>query len=67
MAFCFKNMEIYLIPSKTITCSILAGKLECRRNFGRYSLRWQDNIESKLKGIGWERVGWISVAQDGEN
>jgi hypothetical protein len=27
----------------------------------------QDNINIKKKVIGWEGVGWIRVAQDGDN
>jgi hypothetical protein len=40
--------------------------LNVGENFRRFSFRQQDNLELKPKLIGWEDVGWINVAQDGD-
>ena len=45
-------------------CSVLVGKPELRRQFGRPSCRWEDYIKMILKSIRWERAGWIIVVQD---
>jgi hypothetical protein len=36
--------------------SILVGKPEGKRPFGRPSRRWEDNIRMDLREIGWEGV-----------
>lgn len=36
-------------------------KLEGNRLLGRFRRRWE-NIEIRLKGIGWNGVEWIGVA-----
>jgi hypothetical protein len=43
---------------------VLVGKPEGKRSFGRPRRRWEDNCNTDLKGIGWEGVKWIHVAQD---
>jgi hypothetical protein len=49
--------------------TILVGKPERKRPFGRPKCRWEDNtknIRMDLRGIGWEGVDWIRLAQDKE-
>jgi hypothetical protein len=42
----------------------LVGKPEGKRPLGRPRCRWEDNIKTELKEIGWEGVDWILLAQD---
>jgi hypothetical protein len=35
-----------------------------RRLLGKPRHRWEDNIGMDLRGIGWEGVDWINLAQD---
>jgi hypothetical protein len=35
-----------------------------RRPEGRPRCRWVDNIKIDLRDIGWDRMGWIDLAQD---
>jgi hypothetical protein len=44
----------------------LVGKLEGKRLLGRRRRRWEDNIRMDLTEIGWEGLGWIHLAQDGD-
>jgi hypothetical protein len=39
---------------------ILVGKPEGRRP----RRRWVDNINIELRGIGWDGVDWVDLAQD---
>jgi hypothetical protein len=39
--------------------SILFGKTERNRLFGRIRYRWEDNIKVDAKKVGWEVVNWI--------
>jgi hypothetical protein len=41
---------------KKNTCTILIGKPEGDRAFGRYRSRWEDNIKMDIKEIGFEDV-----------
>jgi len=34
------------------------------RPLGTPRRRWEDNIRMDLRGIGWEGVGWIDLAED---
>jgi hypothetical protein len=43
---------------------ILVGKPEGRRPLGRPRRRYVDNIKMDLRGIGWDGMGWIDLAQD---
>jgi hypothetical protein len=43
---------------------ILVGKPEGRRPLGRPRRRWVDNIKMDLRGIGWDGIYWIELAQD---
>jgi hypothetical protein len=43
---------------------ILLGKSEEKKSLGRQRCRWVDNIKIELKGIGWDGVDWIDMAQD---
>jgi len=45
--------------------TILVGKPEGKRTFGRPKRRWEHNIRICLsREIGWEVVDWIHLAQD---
>jgi hypothetical protein len=43
---------------------ILLGKPEGKRPLGRSRRRWEDNIKTDLRGIGWCDMDWIDLAQD---
>jgi hypothetical protein len=43
---------------------VLDGKSERKRQLGRHTRRWKDNIQMDLKEIGWEVVDWINLTQD---
>jgi hypothetical protein len=42
----------------------LVGKPEGKRLLGRPRRRWVDNIKIDLRGIGWDGIDWIDLAQD---
>jgi hypothetical protein len=44
--------------------NILIGRPEGRRPLGRPSLRWEDNIRTDRREIGFGDVDWIHLAQD---
>jgi hypothetical protein len=44
--------------------NILDGKSEGKRPLGRPRRRWEANIGMDLRGIGWEGVEWMHLAQD---
>jgi hypothetical protein len=46
--------------------NILVGKPEGKRSFGRPRRRWEDNIGMDFWEVGWERVDWMHLAQDGD-
>jgi len=41
--------------------SILVGKPEGKRPFGRRRSRWENNIRAALREIGWEGVDWMHL------
>jgi hypothetical protein len=43
---------------------VLVGRPEGKRQLGRPSLRWEDNIKVDLKEIGMDGASWIRLAQD---
>jgi hypothetical protein len=43
---------------------ILVGKPEGKRPLGRPKRRWVDSIKIDLRGIGWDGMGWIDLAED---
>jgi hypothetical protein len=43
---------------------ILVGKPEGKSPLGRSRRRWVDNINIDLRGIGWDGMDWIDLAQD---
>jgi hypothetical protein len=43
---------------------ILVGKADGKRQLGRSSRRWLDNINMDLGEIGWGGMDWIDLAQD---
>jgi hypothetical protein len=44
-------------------CSILVGKPEGKKPFGRPRSRWEDIIMD-VREVGWEGVNWIHLTQD---
>jgi hypothetical protein len=44
--------------------NILVGRTEGRRPLGRPRCRWEDNIKTDLREIGFGDVDWIDLAQD---
>jgi hypothetical protein len=44
-------------------CRILVGKPEGTRPLGRPRRRWVGNIKIDLRGIGWDSMDWIDLAQ----
>jgi hypothetical protein len=40
------------------------GKPERKRPLGRLIRRWADNINIDLRGIRWDVMDWIHLAQD---
>jgi hypothetical protein len=44
--------------------TILVGEPEGKKPLRRPRRRWEDNIRTDLKEIGWEGVDWIHLAQD---
>jgi hypothetical protein len=45
---------------------ILVGKPEGKRPLGRPRRRWVNYIKIDLRKIGWDGVGWVDLAQDGD-
>jgi hypothetical protein len=43
---------------------ILVGKPEGKRPLGRSRRLQVDNIKMDLRGIGWDDMDWIDLAQD---
>jgi len=43
---------------------VLVGKTEGKRQFGRASHRWKDNIMMDLQEVGFGSMDWIGLAQD---
>jgi hypothetical protein len=43
---------------------ISVGNPEGRGPLGRPRYRWEDNIRTDLREIGWEVVDWIYLVQD---
>jgi len=42
----------------------VGGKLDRKKQLGRPTCRWEDNITMYLEEAGWEGVDWIHMAQD---
>jgi hypothetical protein len=45
--------------AKRSTYRILVGKPEGKRTLGRPRRRWEDNIRTDLREIGWGGMDWI--------
>jgi hypothetical protein len=43
---------------------IIMGKPEEKRPLGRLRRRWVENIKIDRRGIGWDGMDWIDLAQD---
>jgi hypothetical protein len=44
---------------------ILVGKPEGKRQLGRQSRRWVDNIKIDLREVGWDSMDWIDMSLEG--
>jgi hypothetical protein len=44
----------------------MVGKIEGRRSQGRPRRRWVDNSKMDLRGIEWNGMDWIDLAQDSD-
>jgi hypothetical protein len=42
------------------------GKLKGKRSLGRPRRRSKDNIKQDLQDVGWGRMDWFHLAQDGD-
>jgi hypothetical protein len=45
---------------------ILVGKPEGKRALGRQRRRWVDDIKMDFREIGWDGMGWIGLAENGD-
>ena len=45
---------------------VFLGKVEGKRQLGRSSCRWEDNIKMDYQQVGCEGMDWIELAQDKE-
>jgi hypothetical protein len=52
------------IGEKRSAYRILMGKPEEKRTHGRPKHRWEDNIKTDLREIGWGGMDCIDLAQD---
>jgi hypothetical protein len=43
---------------------IFVGKPEGKRPLGRHRRRYENNIRTDLREIGWSGIDWIDLAQD---
>jgi hypothetical protein len=48
----------------TNACRILMEKPQGKRILGRPRRRWDDNIKTDLREIGWNNIDYIHLAQD---
>jgi hypothetical protein len=55
---------VALIGDKKNSYSLLMEKPEGKRRLGKTRCRWEGNIKTCLKEIGWEGVNWINLAHD---
>jgi hypothetical protein len=49
---------------KRNACRILVGKPEEKRPLGRPRRRWENNMKTDLREIGWGSMDWNDLAQD---
>ena len=52
------------VGEKKNAYSILVKKPEEKKSVGRTMHMWKDNIKVDLKGIRWDSMDWIHLAQD---
>jgi hypothetical protein len=45
------------------SCRTVAERLEGKKQLERSRCIWEDNIKMDLKGVWWEGVNWVHVAQ----
>jgi len=46
---------------KRKACSLVVEKSEGKKSIGRPRRRWNNNIKTGLKEIGWESVDWLGT------
>jgi hypothetical protein len=56
--------HVALMGEKRNAYGILVGMPEGKRPLGRPRRRWVDNIKMDLRGIGWDGMDWIDLAQN---
>jgi hypothetical protein len=44
--------------------TVLVGRPERKRQFGRTRRRWEDNIKMDLQEVGWGGMDWIGPVQE---
>jgi hypothetical protein len=49
---------------KTNTYRVSVGKPERKRPLGRTRCKWEGNIKTNLREIGWDDMDWIHLVQD---
>jgi hypothetical protein len=49
--------DVALIRKRRNACKILVGKPEVKRPLGRPRHRWENNIKTNLREIGWGKYG----------
>jgi hypothetical protein len=54
----------YIMREKRNAYKILVRKPERKRPLERGRHRWNDNIKTDLRGIGWGGMDWIHLVQD---
>jgi hypothetical protein len=52
---------------KKTACRTLVRKPEGKKPLGGARRRWVDKMKMDLVRIGWDNVGWIDLAQNGDN
>ena len=57
-------MQLARIRERKGVYSVLVGKPEGNRPFGRPRRRWEDNIKIELQEVGYWCMDWIELAQD---
>ena len=43
---------------------VLVGKPEGKRSLGRPSCRWEDNIKTDVREVGWWSMNWFELPKD---
>jgi hypothetical protein len=57
-------VDVERMGEKRRIYSVLVGKPEGKRTFGRPRRRWQDNIKMDLQAVGCGGLDWTDLARD---